>query len=101
MSLSTDPANMGRAVGGRAWIVDRLNHDRLTPVGGLGELVIEGPILANGYLNNEGKTREAFIENPRWSLRHIGSNEITTRRMYKSKKFFYKMAETKLTLYSG
>ena len=67
MTMATDPSNMGYAVGGRAWIADPRNHDRLTPVGSVGELIIEGPILAQGYLNNESKTAEVFIKNPKWS----------------------------------
>jgi len=84
ISLSTDPANMGRAVGGRAWITDIRNHDRLAPIGSIGELVIEGPILAQGYLNNEAKTAEVFIENPAWSVSPGISNGVSTRRMYKT-----------------
>jgi non-ribosomal peptide synthetase component F len=41
VSLSTDPCNMGHAVGGRAWITDVLNPNRLVPIGSVGELTIE------------------------------------------------------------
>jgi len=75
---------MGRAVGGRAWITDPYNHDRLSPIGSVGELVIEGPILAQGYLNNDLKTAEVFIVNPKWSMYAKQSNGNTTRRMYKT-----------------
>jgi len=70
---------MGYAVGGRAWITDPRNHNRLAPVGSVGELIIEGPILAQGYLNNEIKTTEVFIENPTWSTPSTG-----VRKMYKT-----------------
>ena len=60
---------MGYAVGGRAWITDPRDHERLAPVGSIGELIIEGPILAQGYLNNQSKTAEVFIKNPKWSTR--------------------------------
>ena len=69
MTLLTDPSNMGYAVGGRAWITDPRDHERLAPVGSIGELIIEGPILAQGYLNNQSKTAEVFIKNPKWSTR--------------------------------
>jgi len=32
----------------------------------MGELVVEGPNVGRGYLNNDTKTTEAFIENPSW-----------------------------------
>ena len=84
ITLSTDPTNMGRAVGGRAWIVDPNNHHRLSPVGSIGELAIEGPILAQGYLKNDSKTAEVFIENPKWALMSGASNNLQKRRIYKT-----------------
>lgn len=55
------------------------------PVGSIGELVIEGPTVARGYLNNEIKTTEAFITNPAWaSILPPENGSSTTARMYKS-----------------
>lgn len=62
----TDPSNIGFAVGGRAWITDPLNCHRLSPIGCIGELCIEGPTLARNYLDNKEATAAAFIENPAW-----------------------------------
>lgn len=42
------------------------DHEKLVPIGGVGELLISGPILARGYLNNPDQTSQHFIENPRW-----------------------------------
>ena len=73
---------MGNAVGGHAWIVDTRNQDTLAPVGAIGELVIEGPILARGYLKKDEKTKEAFIENPNWAkggdLRRMCKSSISS-----------------------
>jgi len=82
MTLTTEPNNMGRAVGGRAWITDRSNPNRLVPIGSAGELVIEGPVLARGYLNNKSKTDEVFITDPEWSLGE--SQGSSGRRMYRT-----------------
>lgn len=38
ITLETDPANIGKAVGGICWIVDAENHDKLAPVGTVGEV---------------------------------------------------------------
>lgn len=65
--VNFDPAVIGKAVGSRSWVVDQRNYNRLVPVGAIGELVIEGHIVGRGYLNNEKKTREAFIQNPAWA----------------------------------
>ncbi|KIA75709.1 nonribosomal peptide synthase [Aspergillus ustus] len=64
--LDDDSNSIGTAVCGRAWIVDPYNHNRLLPVGAVGELVLEGHNIARGYLNNEKKTNEVFINQPRW-----------------------------------
>lgn len=81
--LNLDPATIGRAVGCRCWIVDPRNHNRLMPIGSIGELLVEGPIVARGYLGNESKTKDAFIEHPSW---RTGMNLAggRTDRMYKT-----------------
>ena len=81
-----DPTSIGTSVGSVSWIVDPADHNRLVPIGREGELLIEGPILARGYLNDKEKTAKAFIKDPEWAqayqpmiLNHSGS-----RRMYKT-----------------
>lgn len=55
------------------------------PVGSVGELVIEGPTVARGYLNDEVKTAQAFIANPAWAASlPSGEGLFKTSRMYKS-----------------
>lgn len=68
ITKSTDPANIGRAVGSVSWIVDAEDTDRLAPIGAVGELLIEGPAQARGYLNDERKTNAAFVHDPLWAL---------------------------------
>lgn len=72
--INTDPSNIGRAVGGRTWIVDPRDYNKLVPVGCIGELVVEGRTVARGYLKNEQKTADAFIHNPFW-LRNLSQKE--------------------------
>jgi amino acid adenylation domain-containing protein/non-ribosomal peptide synthase protein (TIGR01720 family) len=84
LSLSADPMNMGRAVGSHSWIIDSLNPNRLVPIGASGELVIDGPILSQGYLNNREKTAEAFITAPEWAVQIGLSTENSSRRLYRT-----------------
>ena len=65
--VNEDRASIGTAKGGRAWIIDSRNYNRLVPVGAVGELVIEGTVVARGYLNNEKTTAEVFVGNPEWA----------------------------------
>lgn len=92
---SGEPANIGRSIGSVSWIVNPSDHNFLVPIGSVGELLIEGPILARGYLNDREKTQKSFIENPMWvstfqnyedSNKDAGrsGNPRTKRRMYKT-----------------
>ena len=87
MRPSSNPANLGRGLG-RCWIVDPQNHNRLAPLGSVGELLIEGPTLSTGYLRNDVKTREVFVENLPWALdaalRYPDMLSGVPRRMYKT-----------------
>ncbi|KAI9150478.1 Nonribosomal peptide synthase atnA [Paramyrothecium foliicola] len=81
--LNREPACIGNAVGSRSWVVDPRNHNRLMPIGSIGELVVEGPIVARGYLNNEVKTQQAFISHPQWR-ENMALPGTRKDRMYKT-----------------
>ena len=46
------------------WVVDPENHDYLLPLGCIGELLLEGPLVGRGYLNDPDKTAAAFHRGP-------------------------------------
>lgn len=73
----SNPNNIGYPRTCRAWILEVDNSDRLTPLGCVGELAIEGPTLARGYLNDEEKTNASFLENLSW-MRHGRSRVYKT-----------------------
>lgn len=59
--------NIGHGIGSRTWIVHPEDHNRLLPIGAVGELLIEGPLVARGYLNDSTKTDAVFLsEPPNW-----------------------------------
>ncbi len=78
--LTTPCSMIGKAQGGRSWVVDKTDHNRLVPVGCVGELLIEGPLLARGYLKNPTKTNESYIYNPTWATQ-VSPNPT---RLYKT-----------------
>ena len=78
---ATQPNNIGRAVGSSLWIVDSKNHDKLLAIGAIGELLIQGPILARGYLNDPEKTASRFVESLSW-MRELAPGRTT--RLYKT-----------------
>ena len=63
----TRAENVGYAIGSVHWLVQPSNADQLVPIGAVGEMLTEGPIVAKGYLNNPKATKEAFIGSPAWA----------------------------------
>jgi non-ribosomal peptide synthetase component F/aryl carrier-like protein len=72
---------IGRAIASRSWVVNHRDHDRLVPIGAVGELLVEGKILSNGYLGDEERTAAMFIEDPKWTS---AGSQAASRRFYKT-----------------
>ncbi|EEH02753.1 nonribosomal peptide synthetase [Histoplasma capsulatum G186AR] len=68
IALDRAYTSIGKGVGGVTWVVDPTDHNRLMPIGAIGELIIEGPIVGRGYLNDPERTSSVFIEDPMWLL---------------------------------
>ncbi|OAA58180.1 Amino acid adenylation [Cordyceps fumosorosea ARSEF 2679] len=64
-TVASDRKNVGHRVGRSIWLVDTGDHNKLVPVGAVGELVIQGPVLARGYLDAE-RTALAFLHDVAW-----------------------------------
>ncbi|KAL4812991.1 hypothetical protein BDW67DRAFT_193123 [Aspergillus spinulosporus] len=64
-----DAQSIGFGMGSRTWIADPTDPNRLCPVGTPGELLIEGPGVARGYLGDPAKTEAAIIQNPSFASR--------------------------------
>lgn len=63
------------------WVVDPRDHNRLSPPGVAGELLIEGQFLTRGYLNDLEKTRNSFVIDPDFVQHYeLGHG----RRMYRT-----------------
>ena len=77
------PRSIGRPVGCAIWIVDADDVNKLVPIGTTGELVIESPGVARGYLNDETKTAASFIRPPSWAPDQW-SGFRKTHRMYRT-----------------
>jgi amino acid adenylation domain-containing protein len=73
--------NIGRGYKCRFWIVDPRNHHVLSPIGAIGEMLVEGGQVGREYYKNPSQTAAAFIKNPEWSLK---SSDNSDRRMYKT-----------------
>lgn len=73
---------IGPVTGGVGWITMPSDVSRLAPVGATGELVIEGPVVTRGYLDDPERTAAAYISPPRWLTQIRG--EEKPGRLYRS-----------------
>lgn len=78
--------SIGKGVGQRTWVVEPSNGNYLVPIGVEGELWLEGPLVGQGYLNDEERTSAAFIHDPSWLLQGLPELGISGRkgRLYKT-----------------
>ncbi|KAK3623797.1 hypothetical protein LTR22_024225, partial [Elasticomyces elasticus] len=83
-TIKSEPSNIGHGVGCVTWVVDPADYKRLVPIGAIGELLIEGPIVGRGYLGDPEKTAAAFIEDPPWLLCGGGGVAGRRGRLYKT-----------------
>ncbi|KFH45123.1 Nonribosomal peptide synthetase-like protein [Hapsidospora chrysogenum ATCC 11550] len=89
--INPNPATPGEALrlgwgaGQVPWIVDPEDHNSLVPLGSVGELLLEGPLVGPGYLNEFEKTTASFIRDPAWLLKGApGSHPGRHGRLYKT-----------------
>lgn len=75
-----DASNIGFPAANCLWVTDPLDPDRLSPIGAMGELFIEGAI-AREYLHDPCKTAASFIVDPGF-INRLGL--APGRRMYRT-----------------
>ncbi|KAI1262507.1 hypothetical protein F5Y18DRAFT_152305 [Xylariaceae sp. FL1019] len=81
--LSSDYRSIGVSKGLCLWITDPSNPEHVKPVGATGEIIIQGPLLARGYLDDPKLTAEKFIAAPSWLQRLRGKGP--DHRCYRSR----------------
>jgi amino acid adenylation domain-containing protein len=103
MTEKDQSCNIGTPLAGLVWVADQHDHNRLAPIGGVGELLIEGPLLARGYLNDPEKTSAAFITDPGFIARHGLEQRAQAgpRRMYRTGDLVRQSPEDGSLLYVG
>jgi amino acid adenylation domain-containing protein len=85
VALGDNSQDIGHPLCCRFWVVDPDNHDNLVPIGTIGELIIEGPLVARGYVNRPEATAAAFIDPPAWTRRpEFSLLGLSSHRFYKT-----------------
>ena len=85
LTMEMDSHTPGAVVGSplpnsSCWLVEPDDISRLVPIGAIGELVVAGPSLALGYLNDEARTQLSFVGAPEWAS-HL---DLPFDRFYKT-----------------
>lgn len=78
---SSQVRNIGKAVAARTWVINPFSNGQLVPISTPGELLIEGPLLARGYLNDPDKTAGSFLVDPAF-VKELGLSP--GRRFYRT-----------------
>ncbi|KAI6785288.1 Nonribosomal peptide synthetase-like protein [Emericellopsis cladophorae] len=77
------PETIGLPANCAIWLTNPKNPKQLVPIGAVGEILIEGPGVAQGYLKDDAKTKAAFIERPAW-LPSPDTNRPRDRLLYRT-----------------
>lgn len=81
------PLPIGKGTGVSTWVLDPASSERLMPVGAVGELYLQGPLVGRGYLGDHETTAAAFIDSPGWLVRGSPDGSVPGRsgaRLYKT-----------------
>ena len=73
---------IGTGLGSNLWVV--AENNLLAPVGGIGELYIEGPLVTRGYYKDPDKTLTAFVQDPSWLRRGCSDHAGRSGLVYKT-----------------
>ena len=86
LDINGEAANIGFSIAGSTWVTDPRDPDRLVPIGAVGELVLQGPLVGRGYLNNPEQTNASFITCPSWMWDQLGltDDEHISSRVYRT-----------------
>lgn len=84
-TMETSPARLGNTMACHVWLCEPQDHNKLTPLGCVGEIVVEGGLVSRGYLNDKVKTAASYILDPEWiTKKGLGDSGDKPRRMYKT-----------------
>lgn len=80
LKLLPSKLSVGNGQGVSTWIVDLQSGKELSPIGAIGELYLEGPLVGQGYLGDEDLTALSFLIDPPWLLEGAPDGSVPGRR---------------------
>ena len=76
--------HVGNPFGANMWLVKPGCPGRLAAIGSIGELLIEGPTVSQGYFADPGKTTAAYIKDPSWLRQGSSTHPGRSGTLYKT-----------------
>jgi amino acid adenylation domain-containing protein len=83
-STPADATSIGSGTGLVTWIVDPEDHNILLPPGCVGELLLEGPLVGRGYLDNAERNSASFVQAPMWLQKGGPGHDGRSGTLYKT-----------------
>lgn len=83
-SSPIETVRIGKGHGVVTWVVDPDDHNRLVSPGCIGELLLEGPLVGPGYINDPLRNSTVFLENPQWLVQGTPTWAGRLGRLYKT-----------------
>lgn len=85
VKVGDSPRNIGFPMCANLWVLDPSDPERLSPMGAPGELMVEGPCIARGYLRpGAAAAANGFCEPPGW-LRALRKREgVPSTRLFRT-----------------
>ncbi|KAK7705578.1 NRPS [Diaporthe eres] len=85
VKIGDSPRNIGFPMCANLWVLDPSDPERLAPMGAAGELMVEGPCIARGYLRpGAAAAANGFCEPPGW-LRALRERDgVPSTRLFRT-----------------
>ncbi|KAL4931018.1 nonribosomal peptide synthetase fmqA [Aspergillus undulatus] len=96
MNDEEDNRVIGSTSSALCWIVEPANHHKLAPVGAVGELLVDGPTVGRGYVDDPTMTANSFVPSPVWRKSFAGAGAKPAARMYKTGDLAQYVADGKI-----
>uniref|UniRef100_A0A8H7KDX2 Carrier domain-containing protein n=1 Tax=Bionectria ochroleuca TaxID=29856 RepID=A0A8H7KDX2_BIOOC len=66
VGIISKPSNIGVPSSSAWWVVEPENPQKFVPIGCVGELLIQGPMMARGYINPDKVSAQAWLRDVDW-----------------------------------
>ncbi|CAK1360695.1 unnamed protein product [Cercospora beticola] len=84
LNANSRGSHIGHSIGANCWVIQPDRPDRLAAIGTVGELMVEGPTVSQGYFGDPDQTSMAYIRDPAWLVRGTTGHPGRHGTLYKT-----------------